>query len=269
MTETVHHKPKRGGAVRLIVFLAVLVVLSAGGVFAWKFVFSGPKNTDEQTKTYDGEISRLDVDANSGNAVIVAGDGDAVTVKTKLEWRGNNKPGSEQNLTGKTLKVAATGCEGVELFGGFSCEVNYRIEVPADIALNARVDSGDLTVAGIKGEQTLVCDSGDVEVEGSGGKLSVQADSGDVVGRDLEATTVEANVDSGNAELAFNSAPELVKAKADSGDLTISVPKVDDGYDVSVTVDSGDMNVQVADTPESPHRIDGNVDSGDFTVDYS
>lgn len=269
MNETVHHKPKRGGAVKLIVFLAFLVVVTAGGVFAWKFVFNGPKHTDTQTKTYDEAISRLDLEGDSGDVDIVGGDTDEIVVETTVEWRGDDKPGSDQDVTGKTLRVAATGCEGFDLFGDLTCEVHFRVEVPAGIDLKAQVDSGDLSVAGMTGEQDLGCDSGNVEVEGSGEKLTVRADSGDVTGRDLEAVNVKADVDSGNAELSFAAAPEKVRASADSGDVTLSVPEVDGGYDVSISVDSGDKDVQVKTASDSPRKINGTVDSGDLTVDYS
>lgn len=269
MSEVEYRKPRSRGAVRLIVFLAVVVVLTAGGVFAWKFLFNGPKHKDEQTKTYDETITRLDVEGNSGNVDIVAGEGDEIEVETTLEWRGKEKPGADQDVTGKTLKVTATGCEGIDLFGGLACEVHFRIAVPADIDLKAEVDSGNLTVAGIKGEQNLACDSGDIEVEGSGEKLTVHADSGNVVGRELDATTVKADVDSGDVELEFTTAPKKTRASADSGDVTLSVPKVKEGYDVNIGVDSGDKSVEVKTASDSPRKIDGTVDSGDFTVAYA
>lgn len=269
MSETVYDRPRRRGAVGIVVVLAVVVLLAAAGMFVWKYAFSGAKQTDSQSKTYDQDIARLDVRGDSGEVEVVAADVDAITVESELKWRGDNKPGTDQKVNGDTLKVATTGCEGIDLFGAVTCEVNLRIEVPADLKLKAEVDSGNLTVSGVKGDMELICDSGDVEVEGSGEKLRVTADSGNLVGRDLSATDVTAEVDSGDVELRFAEAPERIKANADSGDMTLSVPKVDGGYDVNISVDSGDKDVKVKTSGGSKRKIDGNVDSGDLTLDYA
>ncbi|ADD45279.1 DUF4097 family beta strand repeat-containing protein [Stackebrandtia nassauensis] len=266
MSEHSVEKPACGGLVRWLVALAVVVVLAAVGIFFWKNVIGGVPQEDVQSKVHSKPISRLVVAGDSGEVDVVKGD--KVHIEATLEWQGERKPVNSQKWDGETLRVEEKGCRGAWDFVG-ECGITYRIEVPSDVDLEVRVDAGNITTSGIKGEQRLESDSGNIDVSDAGKALTVKADSGNVTGTDLAGTKVNVTLDSGQIDLGFSKAPSQVRAVADSGSVTVQLPEGDEGYDVHAETDSGTSDVEVSTDSTSSRRINVETGSGSVTVEYA
>ena len=61
------------------------------------------------------------------------------------------------------------------------------------------------------------------------------------------------------------SAPSLIDAQSDAGDVSITVPP--GRYAVDTDTDAGDEDVTgIVDDPQAPNRIDAPTDAGDVTI---
>jgi DUF4097 and DUF4098 domain-containing protein YvlB len=73
-------------------------------------------------------------------------------------------------------------------------ETEFDIEVPAAATLDVHAFSGDVTVRGVTGDQTLQTFSGDIVVEGARGALHVKAFNGNI-DADLRGAGHEPNIE--------------------------------------------------------------------------
>lgn len=268
MPDNTHSKRRRRFGVGFVVGVAVLVVLTATGVFVWKYVVGGLERTERSTDTVTEPFTRLEVDGGAGRVEVVEAAGDRTVVETELRWRADYKPGHTQKITGDTLRLKDTGCRR-EFDFAQGCSVSWRIEVPPEVELDVSVDSGAIKTTGVKGAQRLHTDSGVIEVDDPGEKLTVASDSGIVEGTRLPGTDVDITMDSGLIELDFTKAPGDVVIGNDSGEIDVRVPETDDGYDIETRSDSGAADVEVADIPESDRTIAITTDSGRISVEYA
>jgi hypothetical protein len=259
---------RRFPVVGAIVVLAIIAVVVAGGVWVWKSFGPSARHTQQQSKTYDDKVTALDITGNSGVIRLIADDSDTVKVERKLRWT-KNRPKSTESVSGGKLTIKQTGCGDGFSLGFNQCNIDYTIHLPAATKVTAAADSGEIFTTGIKGAMSLHADSGDVSVNGSGKKLSASVDSGNVIGRNLKATDVTVNADSGDATLDFLTAPDKVKGTVDSGDIMMSVPKDGTAYKVTAVVDSGNKVIEVKKSDSSKHVISVQADSGDLTVRYA
>ncbi|CAM3323631.1 DUF4097 family beta strand repeat-containing protein [Stackebrandtia soli] len=283
-TEPDTKKSPKGAKIAVGIFIGLIVIgLIVAGFALFGNVWA-PVQEKSESETYTDPITRLDIEGKSGDIEIVATDGDEVVVDRVLRWSGDRKPRSVEKWTGDILRIRVEGCEGFRM--GFSrCAIYYRIQVPADIEAIAMADSGNVTTDGVLGAQKLSADSGDVTVNDAGsdldinvdsgvvdvtnvvGNVTVEADSGDVRMTGVEGTEFAGNVDSGNLDVTFATAPESVTATVDSGDVTIMVPEGEETYKIKGDTDSGTRTVNIVDDPGSERVMTITVDSGDLTID--
>lgn len=185
------------------------------------------KTSEESTSyTVDDHVTSLRVTASGGRIAVVIGGGSSIRVTEEIRYD-DEKPATRHSTRGGELALSApSDCGGG--FGGGTCEVNYRVEVPK--ALAARLES----------------DGGDIEVDRAvDGRLTARSDGGSV-------------------KVGFAEAPESVDVASSGGNVTIRVP--DGGYAVDAATDGGSQQVKVRTDPGSGHSIRARSDGGGISV---
>ncbi|MCA2221586.1 DUF4097 family beta strand repeat-containing protein [Nonomuraea aurantiaca] len=216
--------------------LASALLLTGCGLKA----LSGPTNQDTVTYQVTDKVAKLQLKSGSGDTVLTEYDGNAVRVTETLQWR-NEKPKAEHKVDGDTLSVFYSCPKGWD-----NCAVNYKIEVPKGLQVDADAGSGDITMRQLTGQIEASAGSGDVDASGLGTKK------------------IFAEVGSGNLALKFAVVPDSVEMKSGSGDASLHLPA--GAYDVQTKGGSGDVQVSVDKDPASPHKVSVATGSGDVSV---
>ncbi len=220
----------------------------AGGVLASALLLTGcglgglggPTHQDTVSYEVTDKVAKLYVKSESGDTVITETGGSAIRVVETLRWR-DNKPQAEHAVEGDTLRVSFD-CK--PSWG--SCGVDYRIEVPRGLKVEAESGSGDITLRSLSGPLVLTAGSGDIDASGLTGK------------------TVTGEAGSGAIELKYASAPDSADLESGSGNVTLRVPA--GAYDVTADVGSGEATVSVDDDDASPRKLNLTSGSGDVSV---
>ena len=162
--------------------------------------------------------------------MITETDGSAIRVVETLQWRDEQarRPSTRSTATPSFIRYDCAQSWG-------NCSVNYKIEIPKGLQVDADAGSGDITLRSLTGPLNLTAGSGDVDASGLAGK-KVVAEAG-----------------SGNIELKYTTAPDSAELEAGSGDVTLHVPG--GAYDVKTDVGSGEENVAVDKDPNSPRKL--------------
>lgn len=153
----------------------------------------------------------------------------------------------------------------VEQPTGAICKVDFDVRVPQDINLDINSGSGDVTVAGVKGNLNFNLGSGSLKATGEFKRLEGKAGSGDVDVRGLKGV-VDVNVGSGQAKLGFVADPKgLVAVKAGSGDATLMFPK---GTKIksALSTGSGEVTNDFDNSPRADIEVKASSGSGDVNV---
>jgi hypothetical protein len=227
---------------------------------------SGPAPVELQRQSYQHQqpISRIELDISGGDATVLAGPAGGVEVERHL--RGHDKPKVEESWQGNTFHVRVRCSAGKIPHFGERCSAAYIIRIPAGTAVDARTDSGDLTVRDISGDLRLVTQGGDIEVANATGAVSARTDSGSISGNRLGSADLSARLGSGDARLAFEKAPRSATATSTSGDVDITVPE--GRYRTRAHSDTGDQTVTVDSDNAANSAITAWAGSGDVNIHY-
>jgi hypothetical protein len=230
-----------------------------------------------------GPVSRLEVDAAGGGDITVVRELSTmplVTVDSSVQGS-IHAPVLRAVKDGATVRIAGN-CPYIS-FG--PCNSRIMIRVPADIEVDIRSGSGDVTASGLTGRVKLETGSGDVSADGLSGPADLHTSSGDVNVRGLSGDTtlrtgsgdinagnlatadVTADTASGDVGLDFRLAPRIIDASTASGDVDVSVPE-GEAYRVEADSGSGDQNLNVKTDPASTRIIRAQTSSGDVSVGY-
>jgi len=198
----------------------------------------------------------------------------------QFERRAWRAPRTEAGLRDGVLRLHAR----CPFFIGFgNCSVDYRIQVPAGTPVRIRDSSGDLTVAGVRGEVDVRTGSGNVHVREVVGPVSATTSSGDVtltrtegdvrartssgnvIGEQLAGRRIEARTSSGDVRVeAVRTPPDSLTATSSSGDIRVVVP--DEVYRVDANTSSGHVDLSLRQDLAAPRRIEARTSSGDVVV---
>lgn len=223
----------------------------------------------ERTEVVEFPASRIEglVVENSAGSVTVVGidDAETVTVTARISDGLRNTGHSATESDGRL--VVEGSCP---LIGETWCEVDYTIEVPAELPVE--VESGQsITVSDVNGGVVAHSDTGSVDLARVGGDVDASADEGRLEGTDLTAGRVTAEADQGRVELTFAESPRHVDVSADQGRVEIVLPDEDDVvYAVSTDADQGTVSDDAIRTdPDSTRTIRVEADQGDITISYA
>ncbi|MDH2425125.1 DUF4097 family beta strand repeat-containing protein [Sphaerisporangium sp. TRM90804] len=223
-------------------------LIAAGAVLGAGLILSGcglqhiASPTKEETKTYDvtGTLGVLHVKSGSGTIVVSESSRSSVKVVETMHWKGD-KPVTRHPVDGGTLLLDYNCGEN-----DWGCGVDYRVEVPRGLRVNADSGSGDITLRALSGEVHAKAGSGAIDANGLGGKRAI------------------AETGSGDVELRFTTTPDDVKVGTGSGTGAVWVPQ--GTYHVTTSTGSGSRQVEVTTDESAPRRIVVKTGSGDAKV---
>jgi hypothetical protein len=263
-----------GGALALL-FSAIAAVQVAG------WTVGAVERTKHQV--IPGPVSKLSVEGGAGGDITVVrelSDMPVVTVDSTVKGS-IHAPVLRAVKDGDTVRINGN-CPYIS-FG--PCHARIVIRVPAgtevdvhagsgnitanglDGTVSLETGSGDVTAMGLRGEADLHTSSGDVNVRALHGQAVLRTGSGDINAEGLGTRHLTADTASGDVELAFASAPEIVDASTASGDVDVSVPEKD-AYRIESDPGSGDQRVNVRTDPAATRIIRAQTASGNVTVGY-
>lgn len=270
---------QRGAALAIGGFLALLFsAIAAVQVAGW--TVGAVEHSNHQV--IPGPVSKLTVDAGAGGDITVVRElSDLPVVTVDSTVKGSiHAPVLRAVKDGATVRINGN-CPYIS-FG--PCDARIVIRVPADTEVDVRSGSGDVTATGLSGtvkletgsgdvnatglsgEAELHTSSGDVNVRGLRGTTDLRSGSGDINAEDMAARSLIADTASGDVELDFSRAPELVDASTASGDVDVTVP--DGTYRVEDDPGSGKTHRNVKSDPAGTRVIRAQTSSGDITLGY-
>lgn len=247
------------------------------------------KETATDDSSVESQFTAVRIANDSGRVKIHSGSPAKVHRTMHFD---KTKPGSTFHVDGTVLVIES--CKER------NCSIDYDVTVPAgtkvDGAINSgsveldgvagvnlKSDSGRVTMRHISGKVNLDSSSGSIEVSDVSDAVTIRSESGRVAVNDVRgAVSVEADsgsveatgvggpvavhASSGSVTAGLSSAQD-VKVKADSGSVTVTVPRA--AYRLLTNTDSGRVSGDVHDDATGTHRLDLQTDSGSITVRYS
>jgi DUF4097 and DUF4098 domain-containing protein YvlB len=216
-----------------------------------------------ETATFDGSaVEVVDIGTDNGSIEIVGGTGDEIRLVVEIS-HGIRRTSHRAAVDGSTLVVRSS-CPILSSW----CHVDYRLEVPAEVALVARIDNGRLTVRDLDGGVDVDGDNGSIELTRLSGSVTASTDNGRLVATGLRSGTVLADSDNGRVSLGFAEPPSTVQATTDNGSVEIVLPVGSESYRVDVDTHHGSTDVGVRTDPSSDRVIVGRTNNGSVTVRY-
>ncbi|MDM4720282.1 DUF4097 family beta strand repeat-containing protein [Micromonospora sp. WMMA1363] len=217
------------------------------------------------------EITTVRVLPGSGDVVVRAtGPAGSVRVKRVMRYQGA-QPETTYRIDDAEL-VLDTGC-------GPRCSLSYEVVAPPGVAVQGKtgsgnvdvtrtgavdlkVGSGDVRVAGAGGPVRVETGSGDIEVVDVATPVTLRASSGDITARRIGAV-VDAETSSGQVTVEL-ATPASVRAHSSSGDVELVVPA--GSYQVRSEIGSGRAELDVPDTPTATLMLDVATGSGNQRI---
>ncbi|MFI6504233.1 DUF4097 family beta strand repeat-containing protein [Nonomuraea typhae] len=225
-------------------------IVLAGGLLASSLVLTGcglanlvgakADNREVNEYTVTDKVAKLRLSSGSGDTEIREGDAAAIKIVETLLWN-SDKPKAEHKVEGDALAVTYDCPSAMD-----NCSVDYKIEVPKGLALELETGSGDIALVGVTGA------------------IKADVGSGDLTGTRLGGEQVSVETGSGDASLAYASAPKLVDMVVGSGNASIELPE--GPYAVDAKTSSGDKTVSVKTDPAAANKVTVRAGSGDVSV---
>jgi len=221
--------------------------------------------TTETVRTTYPEVTTVQLETGGGDVSIVQGaPGSPVRVAARIT-RSFTTPERHDRAEGGVLTLASD-C------GGWlgDCGVDYSVSVPPRTRIVADIGSGEVSIAGVQTRGALVVrgGSGDLELRDvQAPSVDVRVGSGDVEIGSLRSPVVNAELGSGDLEMTLTGALQSVRARAGSGDVSLTVP-ARESYRIEADAGSGDVSVDEALTRDdrSPRSLSASAGSGDVEV---
>jgi len=218
------------------------------------------RTSDRFTRTVRGEITAVEIDSQG---FVDISPGEAGRARTEVTRRfGLSRPSFTHRLDDDGVLHVKSGCGDVAVW----CQVNLRVRVPADVAVQVRASS--VRAADLSGPVTVDTQAGDVELIGLSGDLRVNLGAGEVQGRDLTSERVRAGTGAGSLRLDFRDPPRDVEARTGAGEAVVLLPRGSATYDVDANAGAGDTDVAVRTDPGSPRMVRVTAGAGSARVDY-
>jgi hypothetical protein len=248
---------------RAWIIVGSLITVVALGFATLNFI--GVLAHEELIETADFDaagLTAVDVAVENGSVEIVGGDGDEVRLVAEIS-HGLRRTGHRAEVEGSTLVVRSS-CPVLSTW----CSVDYRLEVPADLAVTARSDNGRLAIRDVDGPVAVDSDNGSIELTRLSGSVTGSTDNGSLVASGLRSGNVTADSDNGRVSLAFAAAPDDVEATTDNGSVEVVVPDDATTYLVDIDSQHGSTDIGVRTDPDSERLIRGRTQNGNVTVRY-
>ena len=205
----------------LIIGAAIFGLAALGGIaYGTNEAFS---TTDTKTTRVAESVRAIALDIDAGNVELVRGSGQ-VHVKQTTEYL-ISKPDVERSVENGVLTIRSD-CGGIFLL---DCTTDFRIEVPAGVAVKVRTDVGNVT------------------------------------GTALASSDVRVKTDVGDVDVDVTTAPNRFEATTDVGDVELGLP--DAAYAVDTDTDVGEIDVHgIVQNDRAPRSVTAKTEVGDVTI---
>ncbi|MEV0795062.1 DUF4097 family beta strand repeat-containing protein [Kribbella sp. NPDC050459] len=127
------------------------------------------------------------------------------------------------------------------------CNVDLTVEVPAETAVEAKVEQVSLDVAGVASPLTL---------DATGGSVNLAR---------VRSPDVSVNVRGGSITLFFDNPPNRVRATASDGSITVQVPRTV-SYGINAVAAQGSTDLSVPNDQSATHQLYLRTRYGSITV---
>jgi len=174
-----------------------------------------------------------------GSVTITGSDSDSVRVTETLSYRGH-PPVITRSASGGVLTLGYR-CRSDD------CGDAYDIQVPRSLSIRVTGGAASISLASLAGQ------------------VRAYADVGDIHGQGLAGAFADLRTDVGSINAAFTSAPAQLDANADTGSVTLLVPR-GPGYHVTASAGVGSVSISVRRDASSGHVIDASADVGSVTI---
>lgn len=220
------------------------------------------RTTEADAFPADG-IRLLDVDSRNGAVEVLGGPVQEITVTARID-HGLRRTEHRATVEGGVLRVRSS-CPLLSSW----CGVDYRILVPADLAVAIDVDNGRLIVRDVSGSVRADGQNGAIELARLSGELDVSTHNGRLESTGLRSDRVVARTHNGSLRLEFSDPPSAVEARSDNGRVEVVLPTTPDAYRVDLETDNGSTDAGVRTDPGSDRSVVGRTRNGDVTVRYA
>lgn len=209
------------------------------------------------------DLRLLDVRSPNGSVEVFGGAVDEITITARIS-HGLRRTEHRATVEGNVLRVRSS-CP----FPSTWCGVDYRIAVPAELAVAVDVDNGRVIVRDLSGGVRAVGQNGSIELARLSGDLDVSTHNGELDSAGLRSDRVVARTHNGRLRLQFSEPPSAVEARSDNGRVDVVLPTTADAYRVDLDTDNGSTDIGVRTDPRSDRSIVGRTRNGDVTVRYA
>jgi len=192
----------------------------------------------------------LELTNHEGSIVIQTWDRDEVSVRTNRSFRG----AVEVRRDGGTVRIGVSR----RYWDDDDDNVDYRLTVPATMALDLRGSDTDVRVEGTRGELSIDVHDGDVIVSGGSGRVSIRTDDGFIDAEDMQGRIRLSSMD---GDITLYGASGDIDVEATDGEITLQ--EIDASTVAANTVD-GDIWFDGVLSPRGSYRL--TTHDGDITV---
>ncbi len=231
---------------------------------------------DEEQRVAVSGPATLSVQPNAKNAAgditVIGGTGNEIVVKAhKTAW-GASQQDAEAALAALKVTVTQNG-DAVTVdvqrpqpvnFIGIGQQrtdtVDLTISVPADTAVTATTDFGDVSLAGTTGDADLQTSFGEVSAKDVEGAVDLRTEFGEVMLSDVAGKEVKAHTSSGKIVLENVTSDGDVNLTTDFGDVEFRTGRAD-----SLTADTSSGKVELSDLAVSG-AVTAQSDFGGLTL---
>jgi len=203
--------------------------------------------SDDTTFAVDPN-SRLELTNREGSIVVRTWDRNEVEVRTNRRYRGR----IEIERSAGTVRIRE------DRRWDDDDDLDYRLTVPASMALDLRGSETDVRVEGTTGEVNIDLLDGDVYVRGGSGRVTIRTDDGEIDAEDLAGRIRLSSMD-GDVTLSGASG----EIEIDATDGAITMLEIEAATVVANTVD-GDVWFDGVLAPSGSYRL--TTHDGDVTV---
>jgi Putative adhesin len=240
--------------------LAVLLI--GWGAFAVVSLIASERTT--APVSVNGSVRHVIVGLDAGGMTLHGGAATSVTGTRTVE-RNFRAPTFSETLTGDTLTVKSR-CPS---FVNSLCSVNYDLNVPADVTVEAKSSGGSLNASDLTGDLTLSSSAGSVSVTGATGRLKLSSSAGSVKVNESRSTEINARSSAGSVKISLLAPPTNVDLSSSAGSTTLELPRTSAAYDVDASSSAGSSTVTVDTSTSSARKIRVRSWAGSVQVSYS
>jgi hypothetical protein len=228
------------GSRAAVAAVACAVVLAIGGCGELKQVGAGAHNGPAHTFTITGHVTTVVIEGGASSITVTGSDRSTILVSQQASYT-KTAPATSRRVAGDTLTLSYS-CSAQLV-----CSVEYDVQVPRGVAVQASTRAGAITLTSLAGD------------------VSAKTDAGLITVNDLSSATVELKSDAGGIIAAFSAAPSSLSASTNIGSISLTMPGTV-SYQIHTHTYVGSSTVKVHKNPASPHVITASSDLGSITI---